>query len=111
MRTPVRHGECILLPVESIPAEAEKVFTGQEHIVAHSESGHHHVLVGGTGIAVAAFKTEKSNFVHVAPGVRIEHRKTGKDAHRTLDIAPGAYEIRAKTEFDYTENLRREVRD
>jgi hypothetical protein len=44
-RTPIRHGEILLLPVDSVPHGQTNQVTSC--IVGHSESGHHHVLESG----------------------------------------------------------------
>ena len=40
----VRHGEVILKPIAELPKEARLELETNIHIVAHSETGHHHVL-------------------------------------------------------------------
>ena len=42
MSTLIRHGEVMLVPVDTTPAGAAEKVTSC--IVGHSESGHHHVL-------------------------------------------------------------------
>ena len=40
----VRHGEVILQPINSLPTEAQLEKTTKKEIIAHSGTGHHHVL-------------------------------------------------------------------
>jgi len=40
---PIRHGEAILLPT-TLPVEARLVEETNDYVVAHSETGHNHVL-------------------------------------------------------------------
>ena len=109
-RRAIRHGEVLLLPVDSIPSDAVPEKAESEIIVAKSESHHHHVAVA-TGVGLQRFNQGESQFLRVSAKSNIEHRKTGTDAHKTLRLFKGDYQILKKKEFDYTTNLMREVLD
>lgn len=95
-RTPIRHGEVLLLPVAAAPSgTAERVTSC---IVGHSESGHHHVLDGEREFAqiVAA---NGDLFVDLDVPTRLSHRKE-HEQHRELQVPAGAWRVVRKTEFD-----------
>jgi hypothetical protein len=98
MRTPIRHGEVMLVPVTSAPAgTSERV---NSCIVGHSESGHHHVLDGEQEFAriVAA---NGDVYVDLDTPTRLFHQKD-HDQHRELQVPAGAWRVVRKTEFDVT---------
>lgn len=95
-RTPIRHGEILLLPVSAVPEGATN--WGNECIVGHSESGHHHVLECD---AVFAEIIAANGDLYVeldSPGL-LWHRKSHHQ-HRQLTIPQGAWRVVKKTEFD-----------
>ena len=48
---PARQGDCLLIAVESIPAEAvETPAEAGQVILAHSETGHHHAIAERIGV-------------------------------------------------------------
>src|SRR6201998_461122 len=89
-RTPIRHGEVLLLPVYSAP-EGGVVEKITKCIVGHSESGHHHILE-----ANAEFEqiiTEDGNmFVDLAEETPLRHLKD-EQQHRELQVPAGAYKV------------------
>jgi hypothetical protein len=96
MRTPIRHGEVLLLPVDATPSgRSEKVTTC---IVGHSESGHHHVLDSDRQFAriIAANGTL---YVDLDVPTRLWHQKE-HEQHRELQVPAGAWRVVRKTEFD-----------
>lgn len=96
MRTPIRHGEILLLPVASAPNGALQHVT--ECIVGHSESGHHHVLESDAVFAqiVAA---NGDLYVDLHAPAPLRHRKAYQQ-HRELIVPAGAWRVIRKTEFD-----------
>lgn len=96
LRTPIRHGEILLLPIESAPTgTAEKV---TECIVGHSETGHHHVLESD-----AEFRQIVADsgdlYVDLDAPTPLRHRKDHQQ-HRELSVPAGAWRVIRKTEFD-----------
>lgn len=105
----VRHGEVIMKPVVSLPAGAILKETLKRKVVAHSETGHHHVLT-----AIKDFKVYSlmgNTFIEIPSIAELSHQKTGKDVHKTHKITPAIYQIVIKNEFDYFEGILRNVRD
>ncbi len=96
MSTLIRHGEVMLVPVDTTPAGAAEKVTSC--IVGHSESGHHHVLDSEHDFA----KTVAANgnvFVDLDTPTRLFHQKD-HDPHRELQVPAGAWCVVRKTEFD-----------
>lgn len=101
MRTPIRHGEVMLVPVGSPPAgDVERV---SRCIVGHSESGHHHVLDSAQEFAriVAA---NGDVYVALDAPSRLFHQKE-HDQHRDLEVPAGAWRVVRKREFDVTRTV------
>lgn len=95
-RTPIRHGEILLLPVAARPlGETEQVTSC---IVEHSESGHHHVLESDEVFAqIVAMNGDL--FVDLPRETALRHHKSHQQ-HRELMVPAGAWKIIRKTEFD-----------
>jgi hypothetical protein len=96
MRTPIRHGEVMLLPVSAAPSgTAEKVTSC---IVGHSESGHHHVLDSDREFAKIV-SASGTLYVDLDVPTRLSHQKD-HDRHRELEVPAGAWRVVRKMEFD-----------
>jgi hypothetical protein len=95
-RTPIRHGEILLLPVEAVPDGSTSRVSSC--IVGHSESGHHHVLEADEAFAqiVAA---NGDLFVDLDVSTPLRHEKSHQQ-HRELLVPAGAWRVIRKTEFD-----------
>ena len=105
----VRHGEVILKPVDSIPEGAVLSETIKSKIVAHSETGHHHVLEADTDFKIYTLMGD--TYIEIPSVATLRHEKTGKDVHAPHKIAPAIYKIVVKNEFDYFAGAIRAVRD
>lgn len=98
MNKVIRHGEMVLVPFKG------KV-EGAEHnafIVAHSETGHHHVLESKKPFVVS--QSDKQFVIELFEPAKLVHKKT-VDKHKTLPVAPGKYEVRYKTEYNPWEGV------
>lgn len=103
MRTVIgQQGEVRILKLDRLPVMVTKPVAadGQRTIIAHSESGHHHVLTGGdvlertervpAGMRIFyAIVKDPAQLLHEAPG-----------AHHAQDLDSGIYEFRISREFD-----------
>lgn len=95
-RTPIRHGEILLLPVTVAPTGTTDLVTSC--IVGHSESGHHHVLESDEVFAqIVAMNGDL--FVDLPGDAPLRHRKTHQQ-HRELTVPAGVWKIIRKIEFD-----------
>lgn len=108
-RTPIRHGEILLLPVAAVPSgEARCVMSC---VVGHSESGHHHVLESDEVFAQIVARNGDL-FVDLDRPTPLRHRKTHQQ-HREILVPAGAWKVIRKTEFDVRSSVapRRVVAD
>jgi hypothetical protein len=95
-RTPIRHGEVLLLPVDSVP---DGTFTKVTNcVVGHSESGHHHVLESDE-VFEQIIAANGDLFVDLPRDTPLRHHKTHQQ-HRELTVPAGAWKVIRKTEFD-----------
>ncbi len=99
-------GDLLLIRVDALPdglelATPEKGF----HIVAHSESGHCHVVAERS----AQLMIDKTNsfiaYLNVLEPCEVEHLREF-DTHRSLVLDKGVYEVRRQREYS-PEGLRR----
>jgi len=105
----IRHGEMLLIPVDEMP-EVEQIFKGKQYIVAHSETGHHHIAVGDLTVFRPIGADTTDIYLRANKESVIEHRKSF-DKHETKTILPGLYLCRAKTEYDPFAKMIQKVRD
>lgn len=92
-------GDVMFIRVGKLPdgLEAAKQENGR-FIVAHSETGHHHVidstnaqmLIDGANSLVAYLKVSKPT--------EVEHQRSF-DTHESILLAPGNYEVRRQREY------------
>lgn len=96
IRTPIRHGEILLLPVPNAPAGETAQVTSC--VVGHSESGHHHVLESDEAFAqIVAMNGDL--FVDLPAPTPLRHHKSHQQ-HRELTVPAGVWKVIRKTEFD-----------
>lgn len=110
----IRHGEIILYPINKIPTEATLQNELKEVIVAHSETGHHHILSVKERADMSKIKVYSWNgetYLEVPQIAELWHQKTGKDVHTPHTVKPSAYKVILKKEYDYFKGLIRVVRD
>ena len=98
-------GDVLFRRVKRIPAAAVSTSaTNGEIIVAHSETGHNHVLVldRKRGKPAAEMFTDKDNpliaWLRVNRPTTLEHRRPF-DTHESIQFTPGVYEIRRQREY------------
>lgn len=104
-RISVMHGELWLQPIDDLPTgESTK---HSMFVLAHSETGHHHVLQSDTEFTVVEGKDRSILLEEVAT---LFHQKTF-DIHETRVIAPGAYKTYYKSEYDPYNNTIRQIWD
>lgn len=99
-------GDVLFRRVDNIPPSASpEQNQNVEIIIAHSETGHHHVMVldrkRGKHPAVEMF-SDKSNpmiaWLRVNRPATLEHRRPF-DTHETIKFSPGVYELRRQREY------------
>jgi len=110
----IRHGEVLLKQITSIPKGAVLKEETHKAIIAHSETGHHHILEVKDKVDMSKFKIYSfngENYVEVLEIAELWHQKTGNDTHKSHKVLPSSYQIIIKREFDYFGNAIRRVRD
>ncbi len=110
--TIVRHGEVILKPISELPKGVVQETEVQEYVVAHSETGHHHVLqVVDRGEPMTVFVKDGTRYIWVKGLSELFHQKTGEYVHAPHKIAPAIYEVVIKKSFNYFSKMLERVRD
>ena len=104
----IRHGEVILKPT-TLPQEAQLVEETNKYIVAHSETGHHHVLESVDKYEI--YTLDDDTYISLGTVGDLTHQKTGKDVHTPHKVVPSTYKVIIKKEFDYYEGVMWQVRD
>lgn len=100
-------GDIIARKVAALPADLVRIAPeGGKLIVAHSETGHHHVMDGGV---VEMFRP-KENFdwdawLVVTEPTTLDHLREF-DTHESILFEPGVYHVRRQREYT-PEGLRR----
>ena len=100
-------GDLLIRRVDAFPSDLVEIASEMgEHIVAHSETGHHHVLMNvGSFADIHLFRQDSGKpediltlFLDVQQGeADIVHRRPF-DTHETLRVPPGKWEIRRQRE-------------
>jgi hypothetical protein len=79
----------------------EEFYDSGKFIVAHSETGHHHIVADVPGVEL--FKAANDDMtlwlVVKTPEAFIEHERT-YHTHETIGLAEGVYKIRRQREYD-----------
>ena len=105
----IRHGEVILKPISELPKGVKMEKSAKKEIIAHSETGHHHVLEALTDFKIYTWNGER--YLEIPELAELWHQKSGKDAHAPHKISPGFYKVNIKKHFDYFKGALEKVRD
>ncbi|MES2055780.1 MAG: hypothetical protein V4564_07580 [Pseudomonadota bacterium] len=91
-------GDICIRRIEALPAglELAKAENGH-HIVAHSETGHNHVVLERSAQLLIDKTNEFIAFLSVKEPTELEHLRSF-DTHETLLLPPGNYEVRRQRE-------------
>ena len=97
-------GDLLIRRIDSIPAEAKPVQAEKgNYIVAHSETGHHHVIAERQNVTLYASNDPMVSYLQVveatdATETVLEHLRSF-DTHEAISIPPGNYEMRRQREY------------
>lgn len=105
----IRHGEVILVPLESLPKGAKLVEETKSFIAGHSESGHHHVLEAVSPFKI--FEFEGKTYLDIPLEAKLTHQKQGTETHGIQILQPGFYERIIKKSFSYAKGIMERVQD
>ena len=97
----VRQGDCLLTRVDSIPESAKRASPENgRFIVAHSETGHHHVVAERPGVELFNTENPLVSYLRVIEQTEttLEHLRSF-DTHEAYLLKGGCYEIRRQQEF------------
>jgi hypothetical protein len=108
MNRPIRQGEVMLLPVQAMPKGDAARY--DSFVVGHSETGHHHVLESDTQFEVMNDDKKHTLYVHLFEPAALVHQKR-IEAHETLTVQSGIYQVLHKTEWDPWSQLTKIVFD
>lgn len=98
---PVAQGDILIIPIKAIPKTAKTVQPDGEHfIIAHSETGHHHVIEKSRAEVYEAADNQFIAYIRtLGDGAEIEHKRPF-DTHETIALSPNqSYEVRRQREY------------
>ena len=97
-------GDLMIRRIEKLPENLNLMRSEKgTYIVAHSETGHHHVIAERPNVRVFESDDPLISYLEVleatdAAEVLIEHLRSF-DTHESLLVSPGIYEIRRQREY------------
>ncbi len=103
-RDQAAQGDLLIRRVDAIPASAKPMKAeGGNFIVAHSETGHHHVIAERPGVRVFVTEDPMVSYLLVIEATEktealLEHLR-GHDTHETIAIPAGNFELRRQREY------------
>ncbi len=94
-------GDVLFVRVEQIPDGLSPMeISGDHYVLAHSETGHHHVIDRAKADALVPADDEFIAYVrvHADAGAEVVHKRSF-DTHETLLLPPGNYQVRRQREY------------
>lgn len=93
----IAQGDLNIFSVTNIPSGlTEKKAENGKHVLAHSETGHHHVIDGNT---VRVFEQDEFvSYLDVEKESNVVHLR-GFDTHAPVTLNPGKYRITRQREY------------
>ena len=93
-------GDVMIIRIEKMPGGLQEVAPVEnKHVVAHSETGHHHTILSDR---VKYFRPDDSGafaaYVSVDESTPLVHER-GFDTHESILLAPGNYLIKRQREY------------
>jgi len=93
-RQPVAQGDVMLVPIIAIPEDAKLLAAENgQHIITHSETGHHHVVLEREDVRHYSGMDIFTGFLSLDRPALLEHLRTVHQ-HETIALEPGAYVIK-----------------
>ena len=87
----VFQGDVMIKPVKEIPTEAKETKPdGNNYVVAHSETGHHHIIAAKAAKVYAL--TQMVSYLSLIEEAKLTHLRPF-DTHEELLLPAGNYEI------------------
>lgn len=92
-------GDVMFIRVDEIPADAVVAKTeGGKFIVAHSETGHNHVIDSKNAQMLIDKTNDFIAYIKVSKPTEVEHQRSF-DTHESLLLTPGNYQVRRQREY------------
>lgn len=97
-------GDLYIRRIPSLPVAAKRMATENgNYIVAHSETGHHHVIADRLNAVVYESDDPLISYLEVIEATDetetlIKHLRN-YDTHESIKVSPGIYEIRRQREY------------
>ena len=90
---PAFQGDTVFRRVDKLPDDAKRAAVAKEHVVAHSETGHHHIATGKHRFFTLPDDPMRAFLVAKGPVIITHHRST--DTHETFELynGPGSAEV------------------
>lgn len=96
---PVFQGDVMILRIDAIPNTAIRAdATHGKHVVAHSETQHHHVVDAGLADRFIDQMNSFISYLNVASDVELTHLRSF-DTHEPILLTPGTYIVRQQREY------------
>lgn len=92
-------GDVMFKRITTLPEglESAKAVNGK-HVVAHSETGHHHVIDSRNAQLLIDKTNEFIAYLKVSNDTAVEHERSF-DTHESIMLEKGVYEIRRQREY------------
>jgi hypothetical protein len=96
-------GDLLMRRIDKLPAGVKPMAAEQgSYIVAHSETGHHHIIKERPNVKVYTTDDPMVSYLEVIDATEktealLEHLR-GHDTHETISIPPGIFELRRQRE-------------
>jgi hypothetical protein len=95
---PSFQGDLMIRRILAIPSAAKpRDAVDGKHILAHSETGHHHVIDSRAAQMLIDQTNEFIAYLDVATDAEVEHLRSF-DTHESVLLTPGRYEVRRQRE-------------
>lgn len=94
-------GDMMLIRIAEIPQDVKPIpATNGQHVLAHSETGHNHVIMDRPNVKHFTAMDEFRSYLEVSGDepVVLEHLRSF-DTHESVEIKPGNYEVRRQREY------------
>lgn len=101
---PAAQGDLLLRRIDRLPDGVKPMATEKgAFVVAHSETGHNHVIDKRPGVTVYTGEDPMVSYLEVIEATEktealLRHLR-GHDTHETVIIPPGTYELRRQREY------------
>lgn len=107
-RQAIQHGETMLQPVDKMPNG--KTIKVTKLVIAHSETGHHHVLEATKEFEAIGSINKGDLYLRLFEPAKLVHKKATQQ-HKTLPVKPGVWKVLHKTEYSPFTQLINRVKD